>query len=422
VHCAPGQTCFDLSQLGGPASQVCTCVPAYSDTSTSQQHTDTCADYGLVCAMDLSDVQASTCRMPLEFEECKASPGCGTPSDCPSVDGGASTCRLDCVTLPEATGSVNYCLRPCKNKQGMSDSSMCAESFTTCYPSAPLTNHCFFNWCADPGCGAVSPTCDGEAGERAMYFKPCTANKANDGTCLQVVFSDGSEGGFCFQGGTSVGPCDPAAMRSTAAYAEMCPVGQWCRAIELDPIDPSGKKELGLCTTLCNAAPSTTANPALDCADTTTGCVACMDYGACAGNESVFGPPASPDSDTASKSLMGYCLTRCDPLGTAPCGDDSLPAPNTLHLGCVTDSSSDTGYCSELSPSASAVGSSCPAEIMDVDLRSHCADRLLCLDTCVGYCDTQTCPSPTSICPSCQPAGDACKSLGAGTVGYCDAP
>jgi hypothetical protein len=124
-------------------------------------------------------------------------------------------------------------------------------------------------------------------------------------------------------------------------------------------------------------------------------------------------------------------MTKCDPLGTAPCTDDGLPSPRTLHRGCVSDSSySGGGWCDELSPTASGSGGACSFEIVDVDLLSHCADRLWCVDpsgtgtngSCVGYCSTQTCSDSTAPCSTCLPAGDACKPSGTGFVGYCEKP
>jgi len=184
----------------------------------------------------------------------------------------------------------------------------------------------------------------------------------------------------------------------------MCKVGTYCANVMADPNDAT--KEIGVCQTLCNAATGTTPMPVMACADSAATCVFCDEQGSC--YPSGFNT-ANPTAATADKTLMGYCMKKCDMFGSDVCPDDGLPTGLTQHQGCWPFNAMDgTGYCREVSPNAGKTGDACKMMHVPFDTRSNCADRLVCLGdpatgngNCFGWCRTADCVTDTAKCGDC---------------------
>ncbi len=267
---------------------------------------DPCAPAGLVC-----DPINQVCRDPQIYESCL--PGTVACEPFPQ-----STIPMTCVDVP---GNGDLCLQAC------SQTSDCADPYTTCYLADESTL----------GGGFCN------ADECSTNFARCAAESSTDGIC----WPEGQEGSFCHQeaadGGTSGQGCDAYDNRQRG---EFCAFPNVCNS--------------GLCQPACNAG---------------TGAVpGCPTGTTCFGIQGV----------TSDAEDMGVCSVACD--FTSPDGGGCAQVAGGPPEKCLPQillglPDAPTGFCAANIASPIPLGQDCPVEPGGED---GCVPGALCLSPSIS--------------------------------------
>ncbi|MBI5549740.1 MAG: hypothetical protein HY901_38120 [Deltaproteobacteria bacterium] len=408
VECEEGQVCHNFGTEETP-DEKCSCIPADTFEVGGVLQPDSCPA-GYICSMgpveSQEDIVPSVCRKPGEWEDCVKTVGCADGEDgaileCTSdIYPGSTLCLQRCGQNADASGATPH-------------TEKCADPALACRAVGSKA-FCTYNFCIDMCQGAG---CFTDA-QRAKLFQPCTGAGLNDSTCQPGAIEDSGtvyEYGLCVQAGhaTSRGKCNPDATRlSDPTFATMCPINEACMGVHPTTTNDSWTGQVGECLQMCNAYPG--ANPAPSPVANCTGSANyCMD---------VTGVPS------IQKTILGFCLNKCDLFGTDTCPDNNVGDKQ----GCWPDDRTltDPGYCHALVSNPGKLGESCSSN--ENDPRSVCGDRLVCRQpsgastgVCSGWCDTNTCSDPTQGCSSCLPPTAACKPVLDGAsdlLGICEVP
>jgi hypothetical protein len=162
--------------------------------------------------------------------------GCGPPEELDPCDPNGTACAtsdLACTLIFQNSG-IYLCLRTCST---VAD---CPNATTTCFDDTSAGGkYCFYNVCG-PDWPLPFPPLSGPS-----YYKPCTVQSTDDGTCLPVESQLGTVG-VCLQGGTFSGSGACSGQRlADGGVSELCPPGTLCASLP----------GFGTCTPICAVSP-----------------------------------------------------------------------------------------------------------------------------------------------------------------------
>lgn len=380
--CAQGQDCIDLATGNrNTPTAVCTCVPYRVIGGQPAPETDSCRDYGRVCATESDGPPfgepwtVATCELPGELDECLPTIGCQEGLNCVGVQ----------------SDGYGLCLQPCTSTNDCDD-----IRFTCVDPIYNIGNHCYYNFCADSQAGPV----------REGFFQPCDAGEGpTSGSCIPLRGTTDSIG-ICFLNGTSDdGSCDPDANRGSDK-ADLCPANQLCAGVMPDPEDP--EKMVGGCLSLCNAA-TTDPKPVFACGENER-------CGSISGN---FSHP---------NTILGICSQTCASLGSEDpdqCSPDAFGNPQSCKVNLFTDPAQ--GLCVAVHPDAPTTAGEPCVDTADNDGRDRCGgDAQVCEEdflvngapVCVQLCSTARCADTNVDCGDCPAEFSRCAPVNTGNSSH----